>query len=155
MELPDVRKKGRKKKEQRAARKFNWLTPIAHVVNKLAAPNFANSEETGPSGVPAQHPSPRGPKSAEFCQGLRGLADSWGIGNPTSKHNYSRPTKTPEITAHILFIEGLGFAGGHIEPVEAELQHPQGLLCRLLCKRRFNSFPWYWPRCTVRVGVGV
>lgn len=63
MELPDGRKKGRKKKN-REARKFNWLTPIAHVVNKLAVTNFANSEETGPPGVPAQHPSPRGPRSA-------------------------------------------------------------------------------------------
>lgn len=49
-----MEEKGGKKKEQRENRKFNWLTPITHVINKLAAPNFANWGETGPPGVPAQ-----------------------------------------------------------------------------------------------------
>lgn len=137
----------KKKRTEREARRFNWLTPIAHVVNKLAAPNFAASEETDPPGVSAQ-PSSQGRGAQSSCKGLgksRALRNGWGIGSPASRHNYSRPTETAAdhshpLRAHTLFIEGLGLAGGNTEPLGAELR-PQCLLFRLLCKRDFNGFP--------------
>ena len=70
---------GKKKRTEREARRFNWLTPIAHVVNKLAAPNFADSEETGAPGVPAQPPSEgRGAQSScEVLGKSRALGNGW------------------------------------------------------------------------------
>lgn len=94
MELPDGRKK---KKEQREERKFNWLTPVAHVVNKLAAPNFANSEETGPPGVAASasaQPHLRRIWRQGSHKGLgetRAWGSSRGAGSLASSHSYSRP----------------------------------------------------------------
>lgn len=56
MELPDGRKKRGKRNRER---RFNWLTPVAHVVNSWLLQTLLSLEVTGPPGSPAQHqPSP-------------------------------------------------------------------------------------------------